>query len=38
MVFELLQVAQRGQRPLAAEAIQPSEHHEVELVLIGFQQ
>jgi hypothetical protein len=38
VVFELLQVAQRGQRALPAEAVQPPEHHQIKLVLIGLQQ
>jgi hypothetical protein len=38
MVFQLLQVAQRGQGSSPAEAVEPLEHHQVELLLVGLQQ
>lgn len=40
MVFELLEVAQRGQGPFPAEAVEALKHHQVKLLFkfdtVGF--
>jgi len=38
VVFQLLEVAERGQGTLAAEAVEPPEYDQVELLLVSLKQ